>query len=73
MPLSESLEVQALRELKSETCAVCDKSKTSGNSFCKSCYFSLPEKTRHLLYTPMSEGYATIYDEAKDDLRTGRV
>ena len=73
MPLSENLEQQALRELKSETCAACDKPKMSGHSFCKSCYFALPEKTRHLLYTPMSDGYATIYDEAKDDLRTGRV
>ena len=73
MPLSESLEQQALRELKSETCAVCENRKESGHSFCKKCYFALPPNKRHALYTPMSDGYATIYDEAKDDLRTGRV
>ena len=73
MPLSESLEEQALRELGSETCAACERHKESGQSFCKSCYFHLPPKTRNALYTAMSDGYANIYDEAKQDLRTGRV
>ncbi len=73
MPLSESLEQQALRELKSENCAACERPKESGQSFCKSCYFSLPPRTRNALYAAMSDGYASIYDEAKEDLRTGRI
>jgi hypothetical protein len=65
MPLSESLNAQALRELRETKCAVCGAAKKSGESFCKACYFTLPGVKRRALYAPMSDGYGTIYDEAK--------
>jgi predicted amidophosphoribosyltransferase len=68
-PLSESLNAQALRELKETTCAGCGEPKKSGESFCRACYFSLTPKQRSSLYTLMSNGYAQIYDEIKSELK----
>ncbi len=53
---------QAYQDLKSETCRPCGRRKKHGQSFCQSCYYSLPLKTQHALYQP--SGYPTIYHEA---------
>lgn len=66
---TRSLETIARDELFSNTC-VCGAHKKDGNSFCTRCYYQLPAQMRLALYTPMSRGYASIYDEAKDWLRT---
>ena len=66
--LSESLAGQARRELLSQRC-VCGNWKRCGHSFCVRCFRSLSPKTRSALYTPFSEGYAEIYDRAKEELR----
>lgn len=68
MPLPLSLVAQALQDLDSTTC-YCGNEKGKGKSFCKRCYFSLPKKIQHDLYKHISEGYAEVYDEAKDFLR----
>jgi hypothetical protein len=68
MPLSESLVDIAWRELFSAVC-VCGAAKKPHQSFCRECYFALPKGLRNRLYLSMSEGYAEIYDEAKDFLK----
>ncbi|KKN46369.1 hypothetical protein LCGC14_0673450 [marine sediment metagenome] len=50
---------QAYQDLKSGKCFPCGRRKKSGQSLCKSCYFSLPPKTRNALYKP--EGYVAAY------------
>lgn len=64
----ESLIATAVRELESKNC-ICGKSKWPGHSFCHACYMKLPKATRLDLYKPLSEGYAEIYDRAKEQLR----
>ena len=66
--MNEALEHQAMREYVSDQCA-CGSRKKKTQSFCRSCYFKLSRKTQHALYTPFSEGYAEIYDRAKEELR----
>jgi len=66
--MERSLEKQALEELDGKTC-YCGAEKKAGQSFCSRCYFSLPKETQRALYRHISEGYAGIYDEAKDWLR----
>ena len=68
MALSESLVDIALRELGSNVC-ICGAEKRPQQSFCRPCYFALPRRMQSELYKPMSEGYAEIYDEAKDYLK----
>ena len=68
MPLSESPEKQAIRELGSKVC-FCGKEKFPRRSFCASCYFDLPANLRADLYKTFSEGYAEVYSEAKDYLK----
>ncbi len=58
----------ALDELESTTC-VCGNRKQSRQSFCKPCYFALPPNVRRDLYKTISDGYAEIYDRAKEYLR----
>ena len=68
MPLSESLRMQAMRELTETLCAACGKEKKKNQSFCHRCYFSLTPDERQSLYTSYPE-YASIYDELKTKLR----
>lgn len=70
MPLSESLDAQALRELGETTCAGCGKHKERGRSFCLPCYKRLPANMRQTLYRSFGSGYSTAYDEAKEWLKT---
>lgn len=69
--MNESLEHQALRELISEQC-MCGGRKKKHQSFCRKCYFKLPKKTQIALYTAFSDGYAEIYDRAKEELQSKR-
>lgn len=57
-------------DLMSETCANCKGRKYKKMSFCSNCYYKLPESTRKALYTAMSDGYAEIYDEAVELLKS---
>jgi hypothetical protein len=66
--MTESLVQTAIRELGLEQC-ICGAHKERRQSFCKRCYFALPQKLRSDLYKPLSDGYAEIYDEAKDWLQ----
>lgn len=69
MALGErSLVEIALRDLGSEEC-YCGGPKKPKSSFCPKCYYALPSTTRHALYKTMSDGYAEIYDRAKEYLR----
>jgi hypothetical protein len=52
-----------LKELKSEECA-CGEYKKSGNSFCYSCYKSLPDDMQKDLYKRFGNGYEEAYEEA---------
>jgi hypothetical protein len=69
MALSESLNAQALRELKEIKCAGCGNRKACGNSFCLPCYKKLPLWLQREMYKTFSEGYGEAYSEAKDHLR----
>lgn len=63
-----SLVQQALAELHATRC-YCGAGKSSGKSFCGKCYYSLPKQTQRDLYKHINEGYANIYDDAKEWLR----
>ena len=67
--MTESLTMTAIRELGDVRCA-CGAEKQRNQSFCRGCYFALPAATRSKLYAAFSQGYAEVYDEAKDWLRT---
>lgn len=69
MPLSESLDAQALRELNEIVCAGCGKAKGHGRSFCQKCYFKLPPNMRQALYKSFGSGYSSAYDAAKEWLK----
>lgn len=69
MSVSESLVVQAYRELGEKKCAGCGKSKEPKKSFCAACYFSLPKGMQRALYSNLASEYASAYDAAKDWLR----
>lgn len=68
MPLSESLIQIAIRELNALFC-FCGGQKEPTRSFCRRCYFLLPNKLRRGLYKTLSDGYAEHYDACKDWLR----
>jgi predicted amidophosphoribosyltransferase len=70
MPLSESLQAQAFRELAEMTCAHCGKRKERGQSFCRVCYFHLPPDMRRKLYS--RDEYPNNYDDAKQYLRINK-
>ena len=50
-------------ELNSEEC-ICGKEKVPGNSFCYTCYKSLPLRMREALYQRLGCGYEAAYDKA---------
>ena len=58
----------ALQELDGTVC-YCGARKSKGKSFCARCFFSLPKKMQGDLYKHISDGYAEIWDEARDFLR----
>ena len=73
MSETRSLRQQAREELRSETC-VCGRKKAYGHSFCGGCYHALPAGKQRALYTTFADGYAEIYDEAKELLKAeGRI
>lgn len=52
-----------VEELGSEEC-FCGKKKGRGNSFCYSCYKSLPGHMQRDLYQRLYNGYEEAYDAA---------
>lgn len=71
MPLSESLNAQALRELGEIKCPApgCANRKSAKKSFCGPCFFRLPAQMQHDLYRSFGDGYVIAFNEAKDWLR----
>lgn len=71
---TRSLRQIAWDDLFSEKC-ICGNKKQVKQSFCKTCYFELPQNMRYNLYKTFDDGYAEIYDEAKDYLKneTNRI
>lgn len=63
-----SLVQEALKELDSTIC-YCGAEKPKGRSFCRRCYFSLSPQMQRDLYKHISDGYAEIWDSARDFLR----
>lgn len=63
-----SLVQQAMAELEANRC-YCGAAKVAKKSFCGTCYYSLPRETQRALYKSFSDGYAQIYDDAKEWLR----
>jgi hypothetical protein len=66
--MAESLLEEAKRILFSDTC-VCGKPKVKNQSFCRGCYFALPGRLRSELYKSFSDGYAEIWDEAREYIK----
>jgi len=52
-----------IRELRGNVCR-CGKPKQPKQTFCRKCYFSLPEEKRQALYSRVGEGYAEAYEDA---------
>lgn len=75
MPLSESLNAQALRELGEEVCSApinggkCGRPKKSKQTFCIRCYTRLPLAMRTQLYRSFARGYVDAWVTATDWLR----
>lgn len=60
-------------DLQSITC-ICGRSKRSGESLCRTCYYALPQKIRMRLYDRIGEGYAEAFEAAENYLREeGRI
>jgi hypothetical protein len=66
MPLTESPQQQAMRELGEIVCPVCGASKRRKQSFCSPCYVHLPLNMQHGLWKSFGHGYEENYHEAKD-------
>lgn len=58
-------------ELMGNQCQ-CGRSKQPRMTFCRRCYFRLPQAMRHALYQPVGGGYAQAYQAASDYLRHER-
>lgn len=69
MPLSESANARALRELRGKVCPACGKNKGTGKSFCSTCYYLLPQENRNALYRLFGDGYLEAYDAAIEFLK----
>jgi hypothetical protein len=52
--------MQSVQELKSEVCR-CGNEKKRGQSFCLSCYRSLPPGLKKALYNRVGDGYEQSY------------
>ena len=57
MPRSQQ---ELIEELRGTDCR-CGKPKKERETFCKSCYFSLPPDLRNRLYKGIGEGYEAAY------------
>jgi len=55
--------IDLIAELRSETCR-CGRRKQSRQTFCRSCYFSLPSPARSDIYKRVGSGYQQAYDAA---------
>jgi len=60
-----------VRELRGIKCR-CGKRKTSGQTFCRGCYYSLSPEIRSMLYRRLGQGYEEAYSEAVRYLRDMR-
>lgn len=54
---------EILEALRSTTC-VCGQKKSEGRSFCRGCYYELPQRVRSGLYKKVRQGYEEFYVEA---------
>lgn len=63
-------EQQALvKELAGERCA-CGAAKQPRQTFCRNCYYRLPETLRKALYKRLGQGYEWAYRTAREYLKT---
>lgn len=60
-----------VKALLAQECT-CGRKKKPRQSFCRHCYFKLPEYMRKLLYQKMFDGYEQAYANAIEYLETGR-
>ena len=61
------LAVRLRDELESKRCR-CLKKKVAGQTFCKACYYALPEQMQKDLYKKIMAGYEEAYQAAVDFL-----
>lgn len=54
---------ELINELRGNVCR-CTRPKSRGQSFCRGCYFSLPQALRGRLYRLIGAGYEEAYSEA---------
>ena len=52
-----------IKELMGPKCR-CGKAKGHGDTFCRGCYYVLPESMRPTLYRRIGEGYEDAYERA---------
>jgi len=57
------LMILLVKELDGVSCR-CGAVKESGNTFCKRCYFKLPQPLRRNLYQKLKSGYVEAYQAA---------
>jgi hypothetical protein len=58
---------EAVAELRGTKCR-CGLSKPSGNTFCRECYWQLPQPLRRALYHRVDNGYMEAYTAAVEYL-----
>jgi hypothetical protein len=68
MAMATDEKLAILSELKSETC-YCGSPKKSRETFCKRCYFLLPNRLRRALYSQWGSGYVEAYVVARNYLK----
>lgn len=70
-PEERERDLKVLRSLASPKCPHCGEAKRETQSFCRECYWALPQAMRRALYDPIGGGYAEAFDAAMDWLKSG--
>lgn len=61
---------ELVSELQGRRCR-CGKEKNRSQTFCRACYFLLPEPMRKALYRRLGQGYEEAYQAAVDYFNRG--
>lgn len=65
--------VALVESLRSTECPACGGSKFRRQSFCRTCYRSLPANIRANLYLLVGDGYEEAFDAAMDHVERRRT
>lgn len=59
-----------MRDFLSTVCSICTGQKQKNQSFCRNCFYRLPEEMRRSLYKRFGMGYEQAFEAAQAFLRS---